>query len=291
MNRKTLVLTLTLLLALLITIPASAITYGAPEDPVIPEHPFVGLLAFYNADGEFVWRCTGSLLSPTLVLTAGHCTAPDPDWGTPARARFYLDPTIVYDPDLDDYTNETYYMGTPVVNPDYDWAALPNHHDVAVVIMDEPVPGITEFGELPTLNLMDEVVAAAHHRDVIMTNVGYGVNDYTPPTDPVSLRTRYFSQGFLVSIDNAASGGFNIQTSGNHGNWTGSEDLVIGGTCGGDSGGPVIVGGVASNTIVGVTSFGNTYCNGNTDFSYRVDIEESRTFLSQFAEEHGFVVP
>ena len=289
--RKMVVFLVVLILSLAPLGVAYGITYGAPEDPINPEHPFVGLLAFYNAEGEFVWRCSGSLLSPTFVLTAGHCTAPDAD-GVPVRARFYLDPTIIYDPVLDDYTNETYYMGTPVVNPAYDWSALPHHQDVAAVIMDEPVPGITEFGELPTLDLMDEVGSVTHKREVIVTNVGYGVNDYTPPAEVLSLRTRYFSQSFLVSLYNTYTGGYNIQTSNNPGQWTGSEDLVTGGTCFGDSGGPVFLGEKESNIIVGVVSFGaSAYCTGNNDYSYRVDIEESRLFLSQFAEEHGFVIP
>jgi secreted trypsin-like serine protease len=290
MSKKSIIVLLTLLLVLVISIPAMAITYGEPEDPIDPEHPFVALLAFYDANGEFVWRCSGSLLSPTIMLTAGHCTAPDGDV-IPARARVYFDPTIIYDPVLDDYTNEIYYMGTPVVNPEYQWV-IPETHDIAVVLMDEPVPGITEFGELPTLNLMDEVSIKDAKRDVILTSVGYGVNDYTPPAESVSLRTRWMAQSFLVSLNNAVTDGWNIKASNNPGQWTGSEDYVTGGTCYGDSGGPVFLGGPESNTIVGITSFGfSAYCTGNVDYSYRVDIQDSREFLSQFADAYGFVIP
>ena len=51
--------------------PAKAVTGNFTQDNV---HNYVGLIAFYDADGNFLWRCTGSLLNATTVLTAGHCT-------------------------------------------------------------------------------------------------------------------------------------------------------------------------------------------------------------------------
>jgi len=63
-----------LALGLLATaIPASAITGGTDDSPTDPKHPNVGLLFFYEADGRF--RCSATLISPTVLLTAAHCTA------------------------------------------------------------------------------------------------------------------------------------------------------------------------------------------------------------------------
>src|ERR1043165_3994826 len=50
---------------------ASAITNGQPDGQ---RHPYVGLVVFDDASGP-AWRCTASLLSPTVLLTAGHCTS------------------------------------------------------------------------------------------------------------------------------------------------------------------------------------------------------------------------
>ena len=64
--------------------PAYAITGNWVEDN---EHPFVGLVVFYDAEGNFIWRCTGSLLDPTTLLTAGHCADIE---GGAVTARVYF---------------------------------------------------------------------------------------------------------------------------------------------------------------------------------------------------------
>ena len=69
-----------------------------------------------------------------------------------------------------------------------------------------------------------------------------------------------------MNITSALTDSFNLQLQGN-----GSGR---GGTCNGDSGGPVFLGNSTSDIIVGVTSFGlNGLCRG-TDFSYRLDRQE-----------------
>ena len=52
--------------------PAGAITGGQKDTQNL--YPFVGLLAFYDDEGEYMHRCSGTLISPTVVLTAAHCT-------------------------------------------------------------------------------------------------------------------------------------------------------------------------------------------------------------------------
>jgi len=49
---------------------AAAISDGAPDGN---GHPYVGLMVAQTADGTPLWRCSGTLISPTLFLTAGHC--------------------------------------------------------------------------------------------------------------------------------------------------------------------------------------------------------------------------
>ena len=71
MNRKPRLVLLALatcVVGLFAAAPAGAITDGA-RDTV---HTNVGLVRFTTTDGRF--RCSGTLISQTVVLTAGHCT-------------------------------------------------------------------------------------------------------------------------------------------------------------------------------------------------------------------------
>ena len=57
-------------LAGLAALPASAITGGEPDGE---GHPNVALIVFYDATGRF--RCSATLASPTVLITAAHCTS------------------------------------------------------------------------------------------------------------------------------------------------------------------------------------------------------------------------
>ena len=52
--------------------PAAAVTNGSPDNGA---HPMVGIVVFYDAAGAPLHRCSGTMISGTTMLTAGHCTA------------------------------------------------------------------------------------------------------------------------------------------------------------------------------------------------------------------------
>src|SRR6266508_2644428 len=87
--------------------PAAAITYGEPDNG---EHPYVGLVVFYDANGTPLHRCSGTLLSAKVFLTAGHCTS-----GT-ASAQVWFDENVVAPP----YPFEGGVTGTPFTHPGFD---------------------------------------------------------------------------------------------------------------------------------------------------------------------------
>ena len=284
--------------------PAQAITGKSWVEDF--EHPFVGLIVFYDTNGEFVWRCSGSLIAPLVFLTAGHCTDPNGDAGPgtgayTARIYFQQDAGANYDPvtQVDPVTGypETCAPGTEGVtcvtasagqlyNYGFaDFAGFPNHKDVGLVILDEAPSAVTEFGVLPTAGLLGELAGARSKKSPAFTVSGYGLTLSTNANSPlpnISFRERLMAQATLVNLISANTDGFNLQTQGN------GKDR--GGTCGGDSGGPVFLGGPASNLIVAVTSFGlNELCRG-TDFAYRIDQPDVLAWIRSIAATYGITL-
>jgi secreted trypsin-like serine protease len=258
-----------------ITTPAQAITNNYVEDF---DHPFVGLVVFYDANGQFIWRCSGSLISPTKLLTAGHC-ADTAEGAASARVYFQQDAGANYNPvtQRDPITGypdicapgtlgKTCATSSHIYNYGFaNFAGYPNTHDVGLVILDQPI-ALPEYGQLPQAGILDSLATARGTKNTVFTVSGYGlslsVNEHSALSN-ISFRERLMAQSTLVNLTSGSTDGFNIQTQGN-GNGRG-------GTCSGDSGGPVFLGGPSSNLIVAVTSFGkNAICRG-TDFGYRID--------------------
>jgi hypothetical protein len=252
----------------LIAGPAGSITGNYVEDF---EHPFVGLVVFYDEQGEFLHRCSGSLLTPIVFLTAGHCT----EGADSARVYFQQDAGAHFDPvtELDPVTGypEFCAAGTEALcttsdelyNYGFsDFVGFPNTRDIGLVILDEPIV-LDEYGVLASAGSLDRLADRLRKQDVTFTASGYGLSRTNPATT-LSFRSRLMATSTLVNLTSALTSGFNLQTTANPGGGKG-------GTCFGDSGGPVFFGGFSSNTIVGVTSFGlNPNCRG-VDFAYRTD--------------------
>ncbi len=166
--------------------PASAITGNFVEDD---EHPFVGLVVFYDADGEFTSRCSGSLITPTVFLTAGHCTADN----STARVYFQQDAGANYDPatELDPISGypETCAgdtLGVLCATSDElynygfdDFASFPNTFDAGIVILDQPIQ-LDEYGALAVPGSLDSLATARGTKDVTFTASGYGLTKSSP---------------------------------------------------------------------------------------------------------------
>lgn len=261
MSRKLFIFAVALAMVLAVVGAASGITNGELDGD---DHPYVGLMVADDEFGEPLWRCSGTLISPTIYLTAGHCTEP------PAVAA-----TIWFDSDVQSGIPDNGYPydgdvdGTTFTHPDYDPAAFFTA-DLGVVVLDEPV-FMDEYGALPELDQLDAMKTRRGKQNTTFTSVGYGLQRINPVFVEAE-RVRMVAHPRLIQINSPGfTGDYSILLSNNH---------STGGTCFGDSGGPNFIGN--SNVIAGVTSFGlNGNCAG-TGGVYRVDRADDLDWLAGF---------
>jgi secreted trypsin-like serine protease len=252
MKRLLVILTSSFFL-LLSPMRAGAITGGQVDSD--DRYPFVGLLAFYDDQGEYEHRCTGTLVSSTVVLTAAHCT------DGMALAYAYFQVSVPED----FRENPTGISGTPFTHPDYNPNTVDN--DVGVVVLDQPVI-LSEYPTIVGEGFLSDLKASHEIQDDTFVAVGYGVQTgFPPPTEIVDLLRRFSVSPYGGLTQN------NLHLQQNP-NSTGG-----GGTCFGDSGGPHFW--LDTLMIVSVTSWGDAICRSN-DMTQRIDISSVQEFLADF---------
>jgi hypothetical protein len=252
MKKLVIVFVLVLTMLLVSMTAGLAITNGELDGD---DHPYVGLMVAYDADGNPLWRCSGTLLSEELFLTAGHCTEPP---ATNAAIWFDADVESGIPENGYPFRGGTSVSGTTFTHPDYN----PNAFflfDLGVVVLDEPIY-MDEYGVLPELDQLDVMKTKRGKQDTTFTAVGYGLQRINP-VFVEAARVRMVANPRLIQINVPGfTGDFSLLLSNNH---------STGGTCFGDSGGPNFLG--DGNIVAGVTSFGlNGNCAG-TGGVYRVD--------------------
>ncbi len=261
--------------AALTALPVSAITKGgAPDDG---EHPYVGLMVAKDDTGAPLWRCSGTLISPTVFVTAGHCTESP---ATQATIWFDEEVTRVSPPTastypfggLDTYDGKTYTH--PLYVPD---AFL--LYDLGVVELEgDGVTGLSEYGALPAVGAVDEL--ANGRKKAAVEAVGYGLQLINPVKVEDAL-VRRKADLFVVNTNGVAGiGNFDTGNLPPTNSMFLSGDASSGGTCFGDSGGPIFIG--DTNVIGGVTSFGlNGNCAG-VGGAFRIDRQVELDWINEF---------
>lgn len=266
------VLVIVLLLSLVMVSTASAVTGGEPDGAA---HPQVVLLIM-DVGGQPAFRCSATMLTPTVVLTAGHCTNNHPD-------APFTGMRIFTESDVQNGDNDYPFGGGNNTVEAVSWAGHPLYetgpfflHDVGIVILESPGydPGL--FGTLPTADQLDVLATKRGKQDVTFTSVGYGLQQITSnPHHTVrltGLRIRYVATPNLIQINTPGfTGDFSMLLSNN---------AATGGTCFGDSGGPNFLN--TTNVVAGVTSFGlNGNCAG-TGGVFRMDRQNVLDFVNSY---------
>ncbi len=233
--------------ALAFAVPAGAITNGSPDGN---KHPNVGGLVAPTVYSDGTWiYCSGTLISPTVFLTAAHC---DEDG---ARVR------VTFSSEYKD--GDKVYVGTFHADPLYNQSQS-DPHDIAVVVFDKAVKGVAP-ARLPTAGSLSNLSGSQK-----FTSVGYGAYEVT--NEPGGHQYLY------NDVRGVATGTLNSTNS----SWlriSMNASKGDGGTCYGDSGGPNFLG--STNIIAGTTITGDAVCR-STNVVYRLDTQSARAFLGQY---------
>ena len=240
----------------------SFITYGSLDGNT---HPAVVLIVMDIA-GEPAFRCSGTLIAPKVVLTAGHCA------GEPGE---FSGMRVFTESDVENGNNDYPFAGANTIEAK-EWHSHPLfteaqffRHDVGVVVLSRDVKlAASAYGKLPRVNQLDALQPSS---STLFTAVGYGLQKVNPVFIEAE-KVRMFAEPWLVQINTPGfTGDYSLLLSNN---------AASGGTCFGDSGGPNYLG--TSNVVAGVTSFGLNGTCGGTGGVFRLDRRDVVDFVSQY---------
>ena len=251
MRRRLLALVAAVSVVVGIAAPVEAVRNGQPDNGA---HPFVGLVVFYDAGGTPTHRCSGTMITSTVLLTAGHCT-----FGA-ASVQVWFNEHVTTDTG---YPLSGGFTGAPHTYT-YNGSLTAAGYRRPRRRRARQRPPASGTRSIAGIGSLDSLATQRGQQNVNFDVVGYGLQEVRP--QEMAERSRLKASVRLINLRSALTDGFNIH----HTNAPGTG----GGTCFGDSGGPVFSPG--TNTIVGVTSFVfNQNCAGG-GAAYRVDTAGAR---------------
>jgi secreted trypsin-like serine protease len=203
--------------------------------------PGVVLLIHQKVDGTST--CTGSLITPTVILTAAHCTDGPPPGGQDSYLAFF-------GTDGQKMQGQTEKVIQIVPHPQYDGDS--RDHDVGVMILAKPVA-------VPPLTVnMQPLAKSVEGADTRL--VGFG------RTDATTSGTSRIKRQVVSEIQRVEPNLLYIGAPGKQ-------------ACAGDSGGPALLKVGGKEMIVGTVSGGESSC---TTGGYHTRVDVQGAFLSKY---------
>jgi hypothetical protein len=258
---------------------AQAITDGQLDGN---SHPNVFMLIM-DVGGDPMWQCSGTLIAPTVFLTAGHCTTNTE--GAPFSGMRVFTQSDIWAGYFAG-TNNYPYAGPNAVEASA-WYTMPAPfagapwymHDIGVVILSHAISlkdlGMTSWPSLPTLNSLDALATHRGQQNTYFTAVGYGAQVSRPVQS--NAPQPYYGARFVAypKLDQINAPGMTGDFS-----MILSNNAATGGTCFGDSGGPNFLG--STSEIAAVTSYGLNINCGGTGGVFRLDRANALSFVDSF---------
>ncbi len=212
-----------------------------------PKQPAVASILYEQDANTYI--CTGTLISPTVVLTAAHCIVPTPPAKQSSKWRVYFGQNIA-----NAAASDWIPVAQAAAHPGYKPNSFGNGKDAGVLVLSKPVTSVSPI----TPNRAALPASAVGGQ---LTVVGFGNNDGAKGTGAGTKRTGQLRITEIRAEELSA----------------GQPGLT---TCQGDSGGPWLARTQnGSPTVVGITSYGPIGCT-NAGSATRVD--KVMDFVGQF---------